>query len=253
MRYQATTIHGRILGLLKRRGLLKEPEVSRQLSALEAISGHALQPGRRERAGPALSDVNSDGLEKPAGGISASFNGVNVYASAPLDKREDLEKLSRHLLRGPFSAGRLKERPDGMLTYRLKKPDRRGNTVLVLSPVELLARLASLIPAPNLPTRRYFGILAPGAKARASVIPKPKPALHSHGLPVVPPRPTRHRVPWSDLLKRVWNLDALRCAACGKTMVALAVIQETAEIARYLAHAGLTAPKLSSGPPVMAA
>ena len=36
-------------------------------------------------------------------------------------------------------------------------------------------------------------------------------------------------------------------------MVALAVIQEPAEIARYLAHAGLTAPKLSSGPPGMAA
>ena len=139
-----------------------------------------------------------------------------------------------------------------MLTYRLKKPDRRGNTVLVLSPVELLARLASLIPAPTLPTRRYFGLLAPGAKARASVVPKPTPTQHSHA-PLSPPRPTPHRVPWAQLLQRVWNLDVLRCAACGKTMVALAVIQEPAEIARYLAHAGLTAPKLSRGPPSMAA
>jgi len=46
------------------------------------------------------------------------------------------------------------------LTYRLKKPGRNGNTVAVLSPVELLMRLSSLIPAPGHPARKCFGILA---------------------------------------------------------------------------------------------
>ena len=68
---------------------------------------------------------------------------------------------------------RLKQRPDGMLSYRLKKADRRGNTVMVMAPQELLMRLCSLIPAPGHPTRKYFGILAGAAKERKLVVPKP--------------------------------------------------------------------------------
>jgi hypothetical protein len=56
------------------------------------------------------------------------------------------------------------QRADGTLTYGLKRPDRKGNTVLVLSPTDLLMRLCSLIPAPGHPTRKYFGILAGGSK-----------------------------------------------------------------------------------------
>ena len=83
---------------------------------------------------PALSVVEEDEVERPRGGTDANFNGINVYASSPVDggDRETLERLCRCLLRGPMAQHRLKQRAGGMLTYRLEKPDPSGNTVLVL-------------------------------------------------------------------------------------------------------------------------
>ncbi len=80
----------------------------------------------------------------------------------------------RHLLRGPPALHRFKEQPDGLLTWRLTKPDRRGSTVLVRSPKELLGWLCSVIPAPRHPTWNTLA-LSPvvqgqktgGAKGRA--------------------------------------------------------------------------------------
>jgi hypothetical protein len=110
-----------------------------------------------------------------------------------------------------------------MLTYRLKKPDRKGNTVLVLSPVELLMRVSSLIPAPGHPTRKYLGILAGGAKDRKRVVPKATHRKRAHAHPNRVAR-TASPVKWAELLKRVWGIDALECPKCGGRMTALAVV-----------------------------
>ena len=61
------------------------------------------------------------------------------------------------------------------------------------------------------------------------------------------------RIPWAELLKRIWGVDALRCEKCGGAMAAIAIIEDTDEIARYLAHVGLATPKQARGPPEMAA
>lgn len=138
--------------------------------------------------------------------------------------RETLGRLCRYLLRGPLALERLKQRADGMLTDRLKKTDRKGNTVLVLSPVERLMRVSSLIPAPGHPTRKYFGILAGGARS------------------------------WAELLKRIWGLDALECPKCAGRMTAPAVVEDPAEIARYLQHTGqATVHTRVQAPPELAA
>ncbi len=227
-----------------------------QLDALAACGQLALTPGKRERSGPALAVVEEDAVENPRSGTSANVNGVNVYASSPVDgaDRETLEKLCRYLLRGPLALHRLKQRPDGLLTYRLKKPDRRGNTVLVLSPNELLARLCSLIPAPGHPTRKYFGILAGGAKDRRLVVPKATHRKRGHAHPEQTTTPTASPVKWAELLKRVWGLDALECPRCKGRMTAMAVVENPEAIARYLAHTGqATVHPRAQAPPDLAA
>ena len=171
----ANTLHRRLMCVFKRRELLQEPSDSneeKQLDALSACGQVALSHVKPERRGAALSLVDEDELEHPRHGISASVDGLNVYASAPLDgrDRELMERVCRYLLRGPLAQKRLSERPDGMLAYRLKKPDRRGNTVLVLSPQELLMRLCSLVPAPGHPSRKSFGILGGEARDRSTVV-----------------------------------------------------------------------------------
>lgn len=44
---------------------------------------------------------------------------------------------------------------------------------LVLSPFELLEKLAALVPPPRLNLIRYHGILAVGARDRAKIVPVP--------------------------------------------------------------------------------
>jgi len=252
----ATTLRGRLHTLFKRRGLLGKHDDSNlpeQLDALGACVKTAMGKGRRERGGPALSLVADEEAERPTGGRVAQVDGLNLYASPviPAGDRGALEKICRYLLRGPLALGRLKQRADGMLTYRLKKPDKRGNTLVVMTPVELLMRLASLIPAPRFATRRYFGVLAAGARLRKLVVPRPTQRKNQHCAdPDVTRPPVQSPVKWADLLKRVWGLEALACARCGGTMKALAVLEDRGEIARFLAHLGQTTMhQRATGPP----
>ncbi len=59
-----------------------------------------------------------------------------------------------------------------MVAYRMKKMDREGATVLVMSPLELLARLGSLIPIPRRQTHRLPGVFAARSKLRSRVVVK---------------------------------------------------------------------------------
>ena len=64
------------------------------------------------------------------------------------------------------------------------------------------------------------------------------------------------RIPWAELLRRVWDLDALRCERCGGRMKPVALIQDLAEAERYLRQTGqytpLPAAARSRGPPAVA-
>jgi hypothetical protein len=49
------------------------------------------------------------------------------------------------------------------------KPQPDGRTELRLTPLELIERLAALIPPPRIHRHRYHGVLAPNAPLRAQV------------------------------------------------------------------------------------
>ncbi len=51
-----------------------------------------------------------------------------------------------------------------------------GTYQIVLSPEELLEKLAALVPRPRLNLVRYHGVLAPNAAARAQIVPGPQSA-----------------------------------------------------------------------------
>jgi hypothetical protein len=151
-----------------------------------------------------------------------------------------LEKLVRYILRPPLCLGRLGLTDEGQVTYRLAKADKKGRTVVVMSPMELMARLSALMPAPRFALRRCFGLLASGAKRRAEVVPHKKvtPCRHDHGDNSPPPKRPPTLVPWRDLLQRIGGISALECPNCLATMVPIALIQDPEGVTRYLAHLG---------------
>jgi hypothetical protein len=73
--------------------------------------------------------------------------------------RHGLERLARYCARPIFSSARLDRLSAATLDYRLKKPLSDGRTCLTLTSLELLARLAALIPPPRQHRTPYHGAL----------------------------------------------------------------------------------------------
>jgi hypothetical protein len=157
-----------------------------------------------------------------------------------------LERLARYGLRAPFALSRLSRAPHGRLSYELKHPLDDGTTHLLFEPLELLEKLAVLVPPPREHLVTYHGVLAPCASLRDQVVPEP---------PAPPPpgacsrkrgRPLR-RIDWAALLKRVFALEILTCALCAGRMRVISVIEEGPVSRKILDHLGLP-----SSPPVRA-
>ncbi len=85
----------------------------------------------------------------------AEVSGFNVHAGVAVraGDREGLERLCRYCARPPFRLERLSLLPDGRLAYLLRKPRRNGATHLVMTPMQFLARISSLIPRMRLKWR----------------------------------------------------------------------------------------------------
>ena len=105
--------------------------------------------------------------------LCAICDGYNLHAGVHLavHARAALERLCRYTLRGPLPKGRLEQRPDGKLLLRLKRPWSDGSTALLFEPLELLARLAALLPRPGKNGISYHGVLGARAALRAGSAP----------------------------------------------------------------------------------
>jgi hypothetical protein len=170
----------------------------------------------------------------------------------------------------------------------MKRP-RGGTLFLVLTPDELLARIATLVPPPRSHALRYHGLFAPNSKHRARVVPsgglrkgrggeadgatqgraageaRPAPAGPAAAPPALAPRkpdqpePTgtswiltapdgppgrsapRYRIPWAELLQRVFAVDVLECPRCAGRLELIAFIAAPDVARRILDHLGLAA------------
>ena len=145
--------------------------------------------------------------------------------------------------RPPLAQGSLQRISDEEYAFKLKTPWSDRTTHLILSPMELIEKLAALVPIPRVNLVRYHGILAPNAKNRKKVVPKKpdKEELHkTRGL-------SKNRLLWAALLKRTFNLNMEVCPHCGGQMRIVAAITDRASIKRYLDGVGL--PSEIPGPP----
>ena len=123
-----------------------------------------------------------------------------------------------------------------------------GTTHLVLSPLELIEKLAALVPPPRLNLVRYHGVLAPNAGFRRLVVPSCSVLPDASSVGVSTDSPSRRRLGWAALLARVFAVDVTLCPSCGGRLGLVAVLSDPASIGRYLRGVGLAA-----YPPALAA
>ena len=109
------------------------------------------------RAGQPLCRLRSAAAATTTGRRSARLEGFSLHAdvAVPAHRRDQLERLVRYLVRSPLALDRLTESTGGQLLYQFRRPWRDGSTALLLDPLELLERLAALVPPPGRPLLAY--------------------------------------------------------------------------------------------------
>jgi hypothetical protein len=148
-----------------------------------------------------------------------------------------------------------------------------GTTHPLFEPVELLEKLAALIPRPRINLVLYHGVLAPHASWRARAVAHgrtetgssadvepaardgvercadPAPEAGTTGARDEPtdtadrPPPSGVTKPrhwsWVNLMRRAFDLDVLACPRCGGRMSLIATIDDPGVIRKILGHLGL--------------
>jgi len=157
----------------------------------------------------------------------AQVGGFNLHAGVVIGahNREGLERLCRYVARPPLSSKRMYIQPNGQILIRLKRAWMDGTQHLEFSPIELLEKLAALVPPPRVNQILYHGVLAPRAKWRQEIVPKPseleafkplrKCATHT---------PRRRHTLWAELLWHSFGVDGWACFQCGEHMSLRAVV-----------------------------
>jgi hypothetical protein len=217
--------------------------------------------------------------------LAYKHSGFSVDAGVCIEAhdRAALERLLRYCARPPFAMARLRKE-GAELVYRCAKQhsepgsDKRGERVdeLHLTPLELIDRIAALVPPPRTHRHRYFGVLAPNSPHRAAVtalaalaqpaagqtgIGKDVPGVIPQGN-VLPPKhepapPAKHSPAhylWAVLIARIYEVFPLLCPMCGGQMRLIAFITEGTQIRKILDHIGVDSelPHISParGPPL---
>jgi hypothetical protein len=264
----ADRVHRRVARLLERRGLgpqadpdeadtlrRGEPLLAELYSA--SISGRVAtgpRAGRRiARVGDAV-DLEDAALPSSDGCAAVAGYSVHAGVCVPARDRMRLERLCRYAGRPPLATERLSLLPDGRLLYRLKHRWRDGTKHVIFEPLELVEKLAALVPPPKVNLIRYHGLLAPAAAFRSRVIPEPKdegPPVHSGcrgkkqastadaAIVNEKPRCRPRNYSWAALLRRIFELDVLKCPRCGGRMRILGAVNPPDAIRKILSCLGL--------------
>ena len=84
---------------------------------------------------------------------------------------------------------------------------------MVFEPVDLIARMAALVPKPRVNLTRYHGILAPNHRWRGEVTParRGKALKTCANAEVRTPADEHREMTWAQRLKRLLNIDITIC------------------------------------------
>ena len=263
------TIIKKVRRLLERRGRLEaDADPDDPLCATYAAASRS----------PANKPIALDDERPP---LCARIDGFSLHAGTAIHEndRAGLERLCRYGARPALSVDRLTEREDGTLQYRMKRTFSDGTNTITFTPRELLTRLSALIPPARNHQTRYHGIFAPRARRRAALtgrksIPRTSAALDQSAAPPsptppplpspppstlsvpalalgdAPPDPDRPvRLPWADLLRRVYEIDVRRCPDCGGGLRVIAYLTDPDVTKKILDHLHLPSTPPPRGAP----
>jgi len=222
------------------------PELARTLAAsVQQRMAFGERAGQRvRRLGAGFGSAGE--MPTLTGPHCASVQGFSVHAhtQVPAHRRDQLAQLIRYTARGAVSLERLTQDANGDLVSTFTHPWSDGTTGIRLAPLELVEKLAALVPLPHVHLVRYGGCLAPHSHLRGAILPTPR----QQGLDGEEPHTGTPYWPWARLLGRVFGLEMRTCPFCRRgSLHIIAVITQESVITRILRHL-----QLASVPPPIA-
>jgi hypothetical protein len=171
--------------LLERRGLgpKTSPEeadpIMQEQPLLAELYGASVQgriasgSGAEKRLKGVKFEFEMEARGEKVGRRRANLSGFSLHANVciPAKARHQLENLCRYVARPAVATERLSRFPDGRVLYRLRHQWRDGTSHVIFDPVDLIGKLAALVPPPKFNLVRYHGILAPSACWRPHIVP----------------------------------------------------------------------------------
>jgi hypothetical protein len=247
--------------------MLEQPLLAELYSA--SVQGRvAAGPGAGNRLKGVKFEFEMESGDKNPGRCCASQSGFSLHANVciPAKARRQLENLCRYVARPAVATERLSKLSDGRILYRLRHQWRDGTLYVIFDPLDLMGKLAALVPPPRFNLVRYQGLLAPSAKWRSRIVPAvsseagnsaecsgcgakkgkkdPQGKEGEH-----PGKGHPRNYSWAELMKRVWGFDVLKCDRCGGRMRVLCAINPPEAIKKILDCLGLP----SRPPPIFPA
>ena len=174
----------------------------------------------------------------------------------------------RDCARPPLANDRLvwDDQAQPTVRYHLPQPAPEGRLVLKLQPLDLIDKLAALIPPPRRDRHSYHGVVAPNAPRGEQITAAPDAEVHATEPPLEQTvtdkaspettqcieskplnRPLSHYL-WAALLARIFEILPLTCPRCGQEMPIIAFVTESNSVQHILSPARRTPPSSSRYP-----
>jgi hypothetical protein len=161
---------------------------------------------------------------------------VHDEVLVPEDDTAFALRLARYCARNPVALERLeydaKARRVKYRSDKIEGPTAGSETV---DPLEFLARLVTHIPDKHQVMTRYYGWYSNRTRGERERLGseggEPPPIAERERLTL-----SESRLRWAELLRRIYEVDPLRCPACSGEMRIVAFITERAVIDRILDH-----------------
>jgi len=170
-------------------------------------------------------------------------SGFSVDDSVRVEPEDEkaMERMARYMLRPPLCLGRMSyaEGADEVV-YRRKTSNGQPGREERFDALDFLARVISQIQEPKLQAMQHLGHYSNVSRGRrrkgkeAALTPSHPRDQEDDGLTVAQRR-TRRRA-WARLVRRVYEVDPLRCPSCGGEMRIISVILEHKVITEILSH-----------------
>ena len=177
--------------------------------------------------------------------LSWRHSGFSVHAGVRVEERSEAVRLGRYGIRCPLVLERLDwDETSGQVVYRARPGhhDGRGESTARWDVFEFLARVLDHVPDPGQQLLRYWGWYSNAARGRR--------LRQQQGEPSSAPRAVtdlqdphdaegrQRRLTWSQLIRKVYEIDPLLCPYCGATMRIVAFLIDFASLRRILGHLG---------------